>query len=233
MVSCTGKAMRLLYETWSEGGLRMTLQFSEKEVKGEIARLSEEYDIVRLVDPEECHSFAIGADCSYEYGPSCYSVWRSTNRCRNCMSLRALKTGMELCKTEVKDGDLYFITSRPIEILRADGTTFSCVMELIRIERGKGMKKDGHHAMLQKGFDRKVFEETLRMAMQNLPTGVVWFDRERPCIYANSEAFRIFDVPDSLAKLEVILKDWFQEDALSSPEATVWLQQYREKESPR
>lgn len=95
------------------------------------------------------------------------------------------------------------------------------------------MKKDGHHAMLQKGFDRKVFEETLRMAMQNLPTGVVWFDRERHCIYANSEAFRIFDVPDSLAKLEVILKDWFQEDALSSPEATVWLQQYREKESPR
>ncbi|WP_337508596.1 PAS domain-containing protein [Mitsuokella jalaludinii] len=211
----------------------MTLQFSEKEVKGEIARLSEEYDIVRLVDPEECHSFAIGADCSYEYGPSCYSVWRSTNRCRNCMSLRALKTGMELHKTEIKDGDLYFITSRPIEILRADGTTFSCVMELIRIERGKGMKKDGHRAVLQEGFDKRAFAETLRVAMQNLPTGVVWFDRERPCIYANSEAFRIFDVPDSLAKLEVILKDWFQEDALSSPEATVWLQQYREKESPR
>ena len=233
MVSCTGKAMRLLYETWSEGGLRMTLQFSEKEVKGEIARLSEEYDVVRLVDPEECHSFAIGADCSYEYGPSCYSVWRSTNRCRSCTSLRALKTGMELCKTEVKDGDLYFITSRPIEILRADGTTFSCVMELIRIERGKGMKKDGHRVVLQEGFDKRAFAETLRVAMQNLPTGVVWFDRERHCIYANSEAFRIFDVPDSLAKLEVILKDWFQEDALSSPEATVWLQQYREKESPR
>lgn len=79
----------------------MTRQFSEKEVKGEIARLSEEYDIVRLVDPEECHSFAIGADCSYEYGPSCYLVWRSTNRCRNCTSLRALKTGMELHKTEI------------------------------------------------------------------------------------------------------------------------------------
>lgn len=233
MVSCTGKAMRLLYEKWSEGGLRMTLQFSEKEVKGEIARLSEEYDVVRLVDPEECHSFAIGADCSYEYGPSCYSVWRSTNRCRSCTSLRALKTGMELCKTEVKDGDLYFITSRPIEILRADGTTVSCVMELIRIERGKGMKKDGHRAVLQEGFDKRAFAETLRVAMQNLPTGVVWFDMSGHCIYANSEAFRLFDVPDSLAKLEVILKDWFQEDALSSPEATVWLQQYGEKESPR
>lgn len=71
------------------------------------------------------------------------------------------------------------------------------------------------------------------MAMQNLPTGVVWFDMSGHCIYANSEAFRLFDVPDSLAKLEVILKDWFQEDALSSPEATVWLQQYGEKESLR
>ena len=211
----------------------MTLQFTEREVKAEMARLSKGYDIVRLVDPEECHAFSVGADHSCKYGEGCYSVWRSTNRCRNCTSLRALKTGMELHKTEIKDGDLYFITSRPIEILRADGTTFSCIMELIRIERGKGMKKDGHRAVLQEGFDKRAFAETLRVAMQNLPTGVVWFDRKRHCIYANSEAFRIFDVPDSLAKLEVILKDWFQEDALSSPEATVWLQQYREKESPR
>lgn len=212
----------------------MTLQFTEREVKAEMARLSKKYDMVRLVDPEECHAFSVGPDHSCMYGgESCYSVWRSTNRCRNCTSLRALKTGMELHKTEIKDGDLYFITSRPIELLLADGTTFSCVMELIRIERGRGMKKDGHHAMLQKGFDRKVFEETLRMAMQNLPTGVVWFDMSGHCIYANSEAFRLFGVPDSLAKLEVILKDWFQEDALASPEATVWLQQYGEKESPR
>ena len=95
------------------------------------------------------------------------------------------------------------------------------------------MKKDGHRAVLQEGFDKRAFAETLRVAMQNLPTGVVWFDMSGHCIYANSEAFRLFDVPDSLAKLEVILKDWFQEDALSSPEATVWLQQYGEKGSLR
>ena len=87
---------------------------------------------------------------------------------------------MELRKTEVKDGDLYFITSRPIEILRADDTTFSCVIEMIHIERGKGMKRDGHHAVLQDGFDKRAFAETLRMAMQNLPTGVIWFDTLRP-----------------------------------------------------
>ena len=77
----------------------MILQFKENEVEKEVARLAKEYDIVRLVDPEECHAFTIGEDDSYEYGPSCYSVWRSTNRCRNCTSLRALKTGMELRKT--------------------------------------------------------------------------------------------------------------------------------------
>jgi len=115
----------------------MTLQFTEREVKAEMARLSKEYDIVRLVDPEECHAFSVGADHSCKYGEGCYSVWRSTNRCRNCTSLCAFKTGMELHKTEIKDGDLYFITSRPIELLLADGTTFSCVMELIRIERGR------------------------------------------------------------------------------------------------
>ena len=90
----------------------MTLQFTEGEVKAEMARLSKEYDMVRLVDPEECHAFSVGADHSCKYGEGCYSVWRSTNRCRNCTSLRALKTGMELHKTEIKDGDLYFTSSR-------------------------------------------------------------------------------------------------------------------------
>ena len=78
----------------------MTPQFTESGLKAEMARLSREYDVVRLVDPEECHAFTIEDDNSYAYGPSCYSVWRSTNRCRNCTSLRALKTGMELRKTE-------------------------------------------------------------------------------------------------------------------------------------
>lgn len=210
----------------------MILQFKENEVEKEVARLTKAYDIVRLVDPEECHAFTIGEDNSYVYGPSCYSVWRSTNRCRNCTSLRALKTGMELRKTEVKDGDLYFITSRPIEILRAADTTFSCVIEMIHIERGKGMKRDGHHAVLQDGFDKRAFAETLRMAMQNLPTGVIWFDTEQHCIYANSEAFRLFEVPDDLQELEAILTNWFQEDALRSPEAAVWLQQYERAGAP-
>ena len=88
------------------------------------------------------------------------------------------------------------------------------------------MKRDGHHAVLQDGFDKRAFAETLRMAMQNLPTGVIWFDTEQHCIYANSEAFRLFEVPDDLQELEAILMNWFQEDALRSPEAAVWLQQY-------
>ena len=40
----------------------MILQFKENEVEKEVARLTKEYDIVRLVDPEECHAFTIGED---------------------------------------------------------------------------------------------------------------------------------------------------------------------------
>ena len=58
----------------------MILQFKENEVEKEVARLTKAYDIVRLVDPEECHAFTIGEDNSYEYGPSCYSVWRKIGR---------------------------------------------------------------------------------------------------------------------------------------------------------
>lgn len=207
-------------------------QIHEKDVEAELASLKEKYDMVRLVNPEECHTFQFGADMSYRYGPTCYSVWRSTNRCRNCTSLRALKTGMELRKTEVKDGDLYYITSRPIEILREDGTVFPCVIEMIRIEKGKGMHQDEHHAVLQKGFDPQSFADALRMSMQNLPTGVVWFDLNQHCIYANSEAFRLFRVQDDLETLGKILRSWFQQETLSSSAAATWIQKYGAEQQP-
>lgn len=211
------------------GDKPMGRQIHEKDVEAELAALRKKYDLVRLVNPEECHTFQIGKDRSYHYGPNCYSVWRSTNRCRNCTSLRALKTGMELRKTEVKDGDLYYITSRPIEILRGDGTFFPCVIEMLHIEKGKGMKQDNHHAVLHKGVDKESFAEALRMSMQNLPVGVVWFNLDHECIYANSEAFRLFGVQDDLDKLGTILREWFQKGTLSSSDAATWIQKYSEK----
>lgn len=208
------------------GETPMNRQIHERDVEAELEALRKKYDLVRLVNPEECHTFQVGKDRSYHYGPNCYSVWRSTNRCRNCTSLRALKTGMELRKTEIKDGDLYYIISRPIEILCEDGAVFPCVIEMLRIEKGKGMTKDNHHAVLHEGIDAQSFAEALRTSMQNLPTGMIWFNLEHECIYANSEAFRLFGVQDDLEKLGKILREWFQQGTFSSSDAATWIQKY-------
>lgn len=191
-----------------------------------LAELSKRYDLVRMVNPEECHTFRMNDEGKMTYGPACYSVWHSTNRCRDCTSLRALKTGVELHKTEIKDGNLYEVTSRPVEILRDDELIYPCVIEMIRIRRGKGMKQDHHHAVLHEKYKPERFAELLQKAMQNFPYGMVWFDKEGRCLYANSEAFRLFRVADDLQKLAGILKNWIQQDMLAGCQAASWIQSY-------
>lgn len=191
-----------------------------------MAELSKRYDFVRMVNPEECHTFRMNEEGHMVYGPDCYSVWHSTNRCRDCTSLRALRTGVELHKTEVKDGDFYEVTSRPVEILRDDEMIYPCVIEMIRIRRGKGIKQDSYHAVLHEAYKPERFIELLQKAMQDFPYGMVWFDKEGRCLYANSEAFRLFRVADDLQKLAGILKKWIQQDMLSGCQAASWIQSY-------
>lgn len=204
----------------------MKTPIRSQDVGNILAELSKRYDLVRMVNPEECHTFRMNDEGKMTYGPACYSVWHSTNRCRDCTSLRALKTGVELHKTEIKDGDLYEVTSRPVEILRDDELIYPCVIEMIRIRRGKGMKQDHHHAVLHEKYKPERFAELLQKAMQDFPYGMVWFDKEGRCLYANSEAFRLFRVADDLQKLAGILKNWIQQDMLAGCQAASWIQSY-------
>ncbi|MDD6381922.1 MAG: EAL domain-containing protein [Selenomonadaceae bacterium] len=197
-----------------------------QDVGDVLKELGKRYDMVRIVNPEECHTFRMNEDGHMVYGPDCYSVWHSTNRCRDCTSLRALKTGVELHKTEIKDGDLYEVTSRPVEILRDDELIYPCVIEMIRIRRGKGMKQDHHHAVLHEEYKPERFMELLQRAMQDFPYGMVWFDKEGHCLYANSEAFRLFRIADDLEKLSHILREWIQQDMLAGCQAASWIQSY-------
>lgn len=92
------------------------------------------YDIVRIVDPEECRTISIDADGSICTGDFCFDVWSSEHRCSNCTSLKACRTNRTFERSEYYQGKRFDIHSMPIVILLSDNIKFSCVMELITAE---------------------------------------------------------------------------------------------------
>jgi EAL domain-containing protein (putative c-di-GMP-specific phosphodiesterase class I)/GGDEF domain-containing protein len=96
--------------------------------------LSTIYDIVRLVDPEECRTLSIDTDGAISTGGYCFSVWSCEHRCSNCTSFKACRTNRTYERSEYYQGKRFDIHSMPIVIELPDYVKFSCVMELITAE---------------------------------------------------------------------------------------------------
>jgi diguanylate cyclase (GGDEF)-like protein len=66
---------------------------------------------------------------------SCYGIWNSEQKCINCSSARACKTGCHQEKAEHFKDDVYFIQSNPVSLKLADGSAFPAVVELVTVEK--------------------------------------------------------------------------------------------------
>ena len=92
------------------------------------------HDIVRLVDPVECHEIAVDLTGAVHYKQECFSVWNALGRCSNCTSYRSFMSGTRQTKEEIYDGKKFIIQSMPISLLLADENRISAVLELINVE---------------------------------------------------------------------------------------------------
>ena len=73
------------------------------------------YDLARVVDPEECRILDFGDDGSVSMTGHCYGIWNSEQKCINCSSALACRTGCHQEKAErFKDQD-YFNPVQPGE----------------------------------------------------------------------------------------------------------------------
>ncbi|MBQ9327211.1 MAG: EAL domain-containing protein [Solobacterium sp.] len=185
-------------------------RYNAEQLEAYLERMKEQYDGVRLVNPHECRIFSLRRNGGISYGPYCYSVWNISNRCTNCISLDALETATELEKDEEKDGVIYHILAKPIELELPDGEPYVCVVELITITSKPEVTQS---AMEDRRVSREKFADSLTYVIQNMHSGIACFNLSNQCIYANAEVFRMFECKDDLDALQNILDEWIDLDA--------------------
>lgn len=98
--------------------------FTQEEVEHLISLLSDDDNIVRLVDP--LSEFLVNTDGTLQIGNICRTVWGRPHRCENCSSLRALQTKTTLYKMEFCDDRIYWIISRYLNVEGRD-----CILEMV------------------------------------------------------------------------------------------------------
>ncbi|MCR5089960.1 MAG: GGDEF domain-containing phosphodiesterase [Oscillospiraceae bacterium] len=106
-------------------------QYSVFEINHILDSLREYYNIVRLVDAEECRVFEVMSDGSIHYLENCFSIWGRSNRCINCSSKRACMTQSTTTKAEHLERAREKIRSVPIYLELKDGTVETCVIECV------------------------------------------------------------------------------------------------------
>ena len=107
------------------------VNYSYKNVNSSMDSMRVMFDIVRLVDPEECREIFISDEGNLEFGRECYAVWNADHRCANCTSFQSCHTHQKKSRLEYYDGKTYQIQSVPIALALKDETIYSCNMELI------------------------------------------------------------------------------------------------------
>ena len=102
------------------------------EIRETINRLTNVFDVVRLVDVTDNEVVRAGCKEGNEemidvcLGHKCYAIWGKTQRCKNCVSAKAFEKRGQMSKLEFADDSIYQIISKYVEI---NGKPF--VLEMI------------------------------------------------------------------------------------------------------
>ena len=109
--------------------------YTAEEMKALLENASGMYDLARVVDPIECRVIDIDNDGAISRKEHCYGIWTAGQKCSNCTSALACRTGCPHEKKESFDDQVYHIQSSPVTIALPDGGTFDAVVELVSVEK--------------------------------------------------------------------------------------------------
>lgn len=108
-------------------------EYTVKEMKALLEGVSGMYDLARVVDPIECRILEFQNDESVTTSNRCYGIWNADQKCVNCSSAVACKTGCHQEKVEVFQKKAYHIQSNPIKLRLSDGAVYNAVLELVSV----------------------------------------------------------------------------------------------------
>ena len=96
-------------------------EYSVLEINSILESLRAKYDIVQLVDVEECRVLEVQPDGAIRYGRECFCVWDRHMRCANCSGYKACMTHSAADKTEHCSGERQEARSTPIYLEMLNG----------------------------------------------------------------------------------------------------------------
>ncbi len=116
-------------------------EYTVQELRAYLKAKSQKHALARVVDPIERRIIELGEDGSVNMTESCYGIWNSKQKCLNCSSALACRTGCPQHKAEhFKDRD-YFVESQPVKLKLSNGSVCNAVVELVNTEKGNAANR--------------------------------------------------------------------------------------------
>lgn len=159
-------------------------EYTVAEMKTFLDQMSGKYALARVVDPMECRIIELQDDGKINMNESCYGIWNAGQKCINCSSAMACRTGCHQEKAEHFKGNFYFVQSNPVKLKLSNGSVHDAVVELVNVEK----KRDGavnnresenigtrathylaHHDSLTNVLNSDAFYELSREMIKNSP----------------------------------------------------------------
>ncbi len=159
-------------------------EYTVDEMRRFLEEMSGKYDLARVVDPIECRILDFQNDGRIGMNERCYGIWNAEQKCVNCSSALACRTGCHQEKAERFQDEVYFIQSNPVSLKLADGSVFDAVVELVNIEKdstreandreaenigGRAAGYLAQHDSLTNVLNAEAFYELGRTRIQNSP----------------------------------------------------------------
>lgn len=94
----------------------------DAEIRQTISKLTQVFDVVRLVDITDSEIIRSGCKPGNEEiinacrGDKCYAIWGKAQRCKNCVSSKAFEKRGQVSKLEFADDSIFQIISKYVEI---------------------------------------------------------------------------------------------------------------------
>ncbi|MBR4474331.1 MAG: GGDEF domain-containing protein [Oscillospiraceae bacterium] len=111
----------------------MKKEYTAREMRRFLEEMSGKVDLARVVDPIECRILDILEDGTISRNKKCYGIWNSDQKCLNCSSALACRTGCSQKKAERFRNQVFYIESNPVMLKLEDGSAYEAVVELVTV----------------------------------------------------------------------------------------------------
>lgn len=110
-------------------------KYGYEEIQELIDKLSEIFDIARLVDPTKCRQVDVEpVEGALREKEICFARLHDAEPCANCASMQAFLSKKRETKYEMVDNRLFLVLAQPVTLVH-DGKETDCVLEVVNIKK--------------------------------------------------------------------------------------------------